>query len=160
MSETDNVMQLVKTMKNRTPTFQEKDELMMSLTSLFDDDFNAPFDSFMLTVEDMLEGRVSNQEEIDALCDKLNESSASFGGEISLLFDSFADIFVKERGNCSASECRKLKARVDRIARMRRKMTQSEQYKPDFAGFPQNPHSGLAEKAGEDDLMAIRRRKK
>jgi hypothetical protein len=161
MSETDNVMQLVKTMKNRAPTVQEKDELMMSLTDLFDDDFNAPFDSFMLTVEDMLEGReVSSEQDIDALCDKLNESSANFGdGEISRLFESFADLFQTER-SCSAADCRKLKAKVDRIARMRRKMAQSEKYKPDFAGFPQSPHSGLAEKACEDDLMAIRRRTK
>jgi hypothetical protein len=134
---------------------------MMSLTNLFDDDFNEPFDSFMLTVEDMLEGReLSAQQDIDALCDKLIESSTNFGGEISRLFESFADLFEKERGSCSASECRKLKARVDRIARMRRNMAQSEKYKPDFAGFPQNPHSGLAEKAGEEDLMAIRRQKK
>jgi hypothetical protein len=151
----DDIIKHVETNRSNAPPLDpEKHALLASLSSLFEEDL--PFEDIV----DVLDGQeFLNTSDFREACIKLQESWGT-DSHTSVEFNNSLNDLVKELTEIKRPpnpvECRKLKVKVDHVAKMRRQILQSAQYKPDFSGFPQSPHSVLGKNATSAEyLMGI-----
>jgi hypothetical protein len=68
------------------------------------------------------------------------KEEVEFNTSLASLFGSFTDLLTNKRG-FDKKECLTLQQEMERLKKMRRRMAMATEFKPDFSGFPEAPHS-------------------
>jgi hypothetical protein len=143
--------------------FPDKNALFQSFSDLCLDDFldeeekepqGGQKQDFMASLVDFLDGNeflddgefkkmyTEWQASTDAVAGGTKEE-VEFNTSLASLFGSFTDLLTNKRG-FDKKECSNLQQEMERLKKMRRRMAMSAEFKPDFSGFPEAPHSPTA----------------